>query len=150
MNQVEVKRIVRNSPSFFTFSVEENMRPKLAWLRERMGLDAIGIRKLVGRSPRVLALKVCPLVVAPGVRDALTHAPLANAVSYDWPVSELLLLIYMHRITALPTAQDTTLEEKCLGFLINMSPVVYSLCVGGVILRGQVIKALVAGGMKGV
>lgn len=83
MNQIEVKRIVRNSPSFFTFSIEENMRPKLAWLRERMGLDAIGIRKLVGRSPRLLALKVCPFVVAPGVRVALTNAQPANAVAYD-------------------------------------------------------------------
>lgn len=50
---------MRNSPAILTFSVAENMRPKLAWLRERMGLDADGISKLVGRNPRVLSLKVC-------------------------------------------------------------------------------------------
>ena len=49
---------MRNSPGILTFSIDENMRPKLDWLRERMGLDADGIRKMVGRNARVLSLKV--------------------------------------------------------------------------------------------
>lgn len=53
-----MKRLVRHSPTVFTYSIEDNMKPKLAWLRERMGLDADGIQRLVGRIPRVLALKV--------------------------------------------------------------------------------------------
>lgn len=57
--QVEVRRIVKSSPGILTFSIDENMRPKLDWLRERMGLDAHGIRKMVGRNGRVLSLKVC-------------------------------------------------------------------------------------------
>lgn len=53
-----MRRIVKNSPGILTFSIDENMRPKIDWLRERMGLDADGIRKMVGRNPRVLSLKV--------------------------------------------------------------------------------------------
>lgn len=54
-----MKRLVRHSPTVITYSIEGNMKPKLAWLRERIGLDADGIQRLVGRIPRIFALKVC-------------------------------------------------------------------------------------------
>jgi hypothetical protein len=45
-------------PSVLSFSIENNLEPKLSWLQDRLSLDDESLRKLVRRLPSVLSFSI--------------------------------------------------------------------------------------------
>lgn len=120
--QAEVRRMVKNSPNILTVSIAENVRPKLAWLRERMGLDTDGVRKLVRRNSRVLSLKVRTGGSA-GVCLCLGCVPFVSLSTY------LSISLYIY-IFPPPAPHPLSLKLSCSMYWVTGFNCIYlSLCV---------------------
>jgi hypothetical protein len=53
-----ISKLVKRLPSVLCYSIDDNLEPKIAWLKKRLGLDDEAIGKLVKTKPAVLGYSI--------------------------------------------------------------------------------------------
>ena len=58
MDDEGVSKFVKPLPQILVYSIDENLKPKLAWPKARLELEDEGVCKLVKRLPAVLGYSI--------------------------------------------------------------------------------------------
>ena len=58
MSEEQTRKMVIREPSIFSYSIAENLEPKLVWLRERLGMSEEQTCKMLMRYPTIFNLAI--------------------------------------------------------------------------------------------
>ena len=58
MDDKALSKLIQKLPSVLGYSIEENLEPKLSWLKEGLGMDDKALSKLIQTLPAVLSCSI--------------------------------------------------------------------------------------------